>query len=69
MPEKKKNSKLMTTHCPPNRKPQMLAQPMVINGNRALAYMKGEEVYSYIPWEEAQEQVYKENLPSITLDF
>lgn len=31
--------------------------------------MRGEEVDSYIPWEEAQEQVFKENLPVMNVGF
>lgn len=47
----------------------MLAQPAIINGKRALAYMKGEELESYIPWDEAQEKMYQENLPRMTVNF
>ena len=69
MEGKKQKLKLMTTHCPPSRKPRVLAQPAIINGKRSLAYMKGEEVESYIPWDEAQEQVFKEDLPKLTVSF
>ena len=69
MEEMKKRPKLMTTHCPPSSKPRVLAQPAIINGKRSLAYMKGEEIESYVPWDEAQEQVFKENLPHITVNF
>lgn len=69
MEDMKKRPKLVTTHCPPSRKPKTLAQPMIINGRRSLAYMKGEEVESYVPWDEAQEQVFKENLPEMTVGF
>ena len=65
----KTRPKLMTTHCPPSRKPKVIAQPAIINGRRSLAYMRGEEVESYIPWEEAQEQVFKENLPVMNVGF
>ena len=47
----------------------MIAQPAIINGKRSLAYMKGEEVESYVSWEEAQEQVFKDNLPVMTVEF
>lgn len=67
--EKKKKPKLMTTHCPPSRKPKVIAQPAIINGKRSLAYMRGEEVDSYIPWEEAQEQMFKDDLPQMTVSF
>ncbi len=69
MNDASKNSRLMTTHCPPCRRPRMLAQPAIINGKRALAYMKGEELESYIPWDEAQEKMYQENLPRMTVNF
>lgn len=69
MEETRKNPKLMTTHHPPSKRPRMIAQPVIINGKRSLAYMKGEEVESYIPWDEAQEQVFKENLPEMTVGF
>lgn len=59
----------MTTHHPPNKRPRMIAQPAIINGKRSLAYMKGEEVESYVSWEEAQEQVFKDNLPVMTVEF
>lgn len=65
----KKTIKLMTTHCPLDRKPKVIAQPAIINGRRSLAYMKGEEVDSYIPWEEAQEQMFREGLPQMTVNF
>ena len=69
MEGKKKKPKLMTTHCPPSSKPRVLAQPAIINGKRSLAYMKGEEIESYVPWDEAQEQVFKEDLPKLTVSF
>ena len=61
--------KLMTTHCKVKKKPKLIAQPAIINGRRSLAYMKDNEVESYIPWDEAQEQVFKEDLPVMTVGF
>lgn len=69
MEEMKKRPRLMTTHCPPTRKPRVIAQPAIINGKRSLAYMKGEVVESYVLWDEAQEQVFKDNLPQMTVSF
>lgn len=69
MERAKPKPRLMTTHCPPSRKPKVIAQPAIINGKRSLAYMRGEEVDSYIPWDEAQEQVFKENLPVMNVGF
>ena len=69
MEKKNEASKLMTTHCPPAKRPRLLARIVMINGRRALAYMKGEEVESYIPWEEAQELAFKDDLPQMTVGF
>ena len=69
MKKKKNKPKLVTTHCPSNCKPKVLAQPAIINGKRSLAYMKGGVVESYIPWDEVQEQVFKEDLPELTVSF
>lgn len=65
----KAKPKLYTTHCSPTKRPKLIAQPAIINGKRSLAYMKGEEVESYIPWEEAQEQIFKSDLPEMDVGF
>ena len=69
MKERESKSKLMTTHCHPKKKPKIIAQPAIINGKRSLAYMKDDEVESYIPWDEAQEQVFKGDLPILQVGF
>lgn len=69
MKETQEFPKLMTTHCPPSKRPKFLARPIIINGRRALAYMNGNEIESYIPLEEAQEQIYRANLPEMTVGF
>ena len=65
----KQTPKLMTTHCQPMKKPKVIAQPAIINGRRSLAYMKDDKVESYVPWDEAQEQVFKDNLPVMNVGF
>lgn len=65
----KKKPKLMTTHCQPRKKPKVIAQPAIINGKRSLAYMKDDVVESYIPWDEAQEQIFKDDLPILKVGF
>lgn len=67
--KEKSTPKLMTTHCQPMKKPRVIAQPAIINGRRSLAYVKDDMVESYIPWDEAQEQVFKENLPILNVGF
>ena len=60
---------LYTTHCKPKKRPKLIGQPAIINGQRAIAYIKDNAVESYIPWEEAQEKVFKGDIPHLTVGF
>ena len=61
--------KLCTTHFAKDKKARVIGRPAIINGKRSIAYMKGNDVESYVPWDEAQEQIFTGNLPELTLDF
>lgn len=66
MEEKKKNSnRLYTAH---GRK---VAQgiPSIINGKKALATFKGEEIVGYTTLDELNEEFYTRNLPKYNLNF
>jgi hypothetical protein len=60
---------IYTTHCSPRKRPKLIGQPVIINNRRAIAYMKGEEVESYVLWDEAQEKLFKDDIPRITVGF
>ena len=60
---------LKTTHYADKGKPHTLCAMVVINGQLALAYFKGTEILSYIPWEEAKYQICRADLPQVALDF
>ena len=62
-------TQLKTTHYADTGKPHTLCMVAVINGRLSLAYYKGKEILSYIPWEEANSQIYKAELPSFDLNF
>ena len=62
-------TQLKTTHYADTGKPHTLCMLAVINGRLSLAYYKGKEILSYIPWEEANSQIYKAELPSFDLNF
>ena len=62
-------TQLKTTHYADTGKPHTLCMVAVINGRLSLAYYKGKEILSYIPWEEANSQIYKAELPSFALNF
>lgn len=69
MSEKIRNQMLYTTHCHPDKRPRPIGQPVIIDGKRALAYMKDNNVESYIFWDEANKQVFDDNVPEIKLEF
>lgn len=69
METKRREMKLYTTHCHPSKRPKLIGQPAIINGKRALAYMKDDKIESYIPWDEATEQVFKGDLPEMKVGF
>ena len=62
-------SKMYTTHFRPTKRPQLIGQPAIINGKRAIAYIKDDQIESYIFWDEATEQVFKEDLPEMNVEF
>ena len=66
---KEQANQLRTTHYADQGKPHTLCTMMVINGRLSLAYFKGKEILSYIPWEEASKEIYRANLPQVALDF
>ena len=69
MEKEKREQKLYTTHCHPGKRPRLIGQPAIINGKRAIAYMKEDRLESYIPWDEANEQVLKDGVPEIKVDY
>ncbi len=69
MGEGKRNQKIYTTHCHPNKRPRFIGQPAIINGKRAIAYVKDDEIESYILWDEANEQVFKDGVPEMKVEF
>lgn len=46
MSEKIRNQMLYTTHCHLDKRPRPIGQPVIIDGKRALAYMKDNNVES-----------------------
>ena len=60
---------LKTTHFSDDGKPQTLCMLAKINGRLSLAYFKGDNVVSYIPWEDVGAQIYKARLPNFSLNF
>jgi len=66
---KEQATQLKTTHYAQEGKPHILCMLAIINGRLSLAYYKGKEILSYIPWEEANAQMYKAKLPNIALNF
>lgn len=69
MREGRKEQKLYTTHCHPEKRPQLIGQAAIINGKRAIAYVKDNKIDSYILWDEANEQVFQDGVPEIEVDF
>ena len=69
MGEKQRTQKLYTTHCHPGKRPRLIGQLAIINGKRAIAYMKGARLESYIPWDEANEQVFRAGVPEIRVEY
>ena len=69
MGEGKRNQKIYTTHCHPNKRPRFIGQPAIINGKRAIAYVKYDEIESYILCDDANEQVFKDGVPEMKVEF
>lgn len=62
-------NQLKTTHYAQEGKSHTLCMVAKINGRLSLAYFKGKEILSYIPWEEANAQIYKGEPLSFALSF
>ena len=60
--------KLRTTHIAPNAKPRTIATLAVINGELALAYIRSEQIESYITVEEIFKWLIH-RLPRFTVNF
>lgn len=62
--------RLYTTHCSPHARPRQIGRPAIINGKLAIAYVSGNErLESYLLWDDAQEIMKKDNLPTIKAGF
>ena len=61
--------RLTTTHCREGAKPAFIGVPAEINGEKAIAFMKGGEIMSYITMLEIMDNLYIENKMIAEVDF
>ena len=61
--------RLTTTHCREGAKPAFIGVPAEINGEKAIAFMKGGEIVSYITMLEIMDKLYIENKMIAEVDF
>ena len=67
--KKKKLPRLTTTHCREGAKPAFLGVLAEINGEKAIAFMKGGEIESYITMLEIMDKLYIEEKKIDEVDF
>lgn len=60
---------LYTTHCSPEKKNRRLAKLLDINDRKSIAYVKNDEVESYITLDELNRKAYQNDLPKISVGF
>ncbi len=56
---------IYTSHCSEGKKPRLIGQVIVIDGRRAIAYMKKGSIESYIYWDELYDKVWDPDVPEM----
>lgn len=60
---------LYTTHCSKYKKPKIIGRLAIINGRPSIAFVKDGKVESYLPLDEACEQIKNSDIKSIVVKF